>query len=318
MTMRFVPIQWLSVVLLFLTAAPGVVRADEPASKLSFVYATKRYGGGDLVLRPLVGRTITRLTQPDQQIMEPAVSPDGKRIAYTSYRSGQAQIFVADINLSNEIEITKSDKFSRSPMWSPDGKWLVYTGFVDGNQEVLIISNDGAGTLRQLTADRAFDSDPCWSADGETIAFTSNRSGAFRLYTSRTDGGVAHDLLGTDLVACVYPCYSPDGKTIAFGGRGTNGTVQVFTVGAAGNDLKQITPDTTRQCSYATWSPDGRYISYVRFDRWPNAQAPKQDIADDKLAGDLMLYDTQAQLHTQLTAAEGPIWGPRASWLPLP
>lgn len=291
--------------------------AQELESKLSFIYATKRYGGGDLCLRPLLGRNLTRLTQPDLYCVEPAVSPDGKQIAYTSYRGGTAQLFIANLDLTNERPVSIGGQFARSPAWSPDGTSLVYAGFQNGNYDLMIVSADGQ-TTRPLTNDAAFDSDPAWSPDGQTIAFTSNRTNAFRLYTISPDGANLRDLLGSDLVACVYPAFSPDGQTIAFGGRGSNGTVQLCTVDKDGNGLTQITPDSANHCSYPAFSPDGRYLAYVRFKRWPNAQVPNQDIADDKLAGDLMLFDTQTKQHTQLTAAEGPIWGPRATWLPLP
>lgn len=289
--------------------------AQEAESKLSFIYATKRYGGGDLCLRPLLGRSVSRLTQPDLYCVEPAVSPDGKRIAYTSYRSGMAQIFIADIDLTDEVQVS-GGQFARSPAWSPDGASLVFAGRQNGNDDLTIVSSDGQNA-RQITNDAATDSDPAWSPDGQTIAFTSNRSGAFRLYTTTPDGANLRDLLGVDLVACVYPAFSPDGERIAFGGRGSNGSVQLCTVDKNGNGLTQVTPDGNKACSYPAWSPDGRYIAYVRFARWPNAQAPHQDPMDDKLGGDLMLYDTQTKRHTQLTAAEGPIWGPRATWLPL-
>jgi Tol biopolymer transport system component len=291
--------------------------AQEVESKLSFIYSTKRFGGGDLCSRPLLSGSITRLTLPDMYCVEPAVSPDGQRIAYTSYRGGTAQIFVSKIDLTEERPLSNGAQFARTPAWSPDGASLVYATFNNDNYDLFITSADGQQT-RALTTDAAFDSDPAWSPDGDLIAFTSNRTGAFRLYTMKPDGAELRDLLGIDLVACVYPAFSPDGETIAFGGRGSNGTVQLCTVDKNGNGLTQITPDSRIACSYPAWSPDGRYISYVRFERWPNAQQPNRDPADDNLAGDLMLYDTQTKKHTQLTSAEGPIWGPRASWLPLP
>jgi len=293
------------------------VAAQDVESKLSFVYATKRFGGGDLCSRPVFAGTVTRLTQPDLYCVEPAASPDGKRIAYTSYRGGVAQIFVANVDMTEERPLSNPGQFARSPSWSPDGASLVYTSFLNGNYELVITSADGQNT-RQLTNDAAFDSDPAWSPDGKTIAFTSNRTGVFRLYTMTADGANLRDLLGVDLVASVYPAFSPDGQTIAFGGRGANGNVQVCTVDKDGNGLTQLTPDSALHCSYPAFSPDGRYLAYVRFKGWPNAQGPNQNPVDDKLAGDLMLYDMQTKRHTQLTAAEGPIWGPRASWLPLP
>lgn len=298
-----------------LTSASSIpASAQDAASKLSFIYPTKRYAGGDLALRPLVGRSLTRLAPSGNFITEPAVSPDGTHIVYTQFQGGNSQIWVANVDMSNAIMLANSQS-DRNPCWTPDGKSIVFSTFANG-YDIAIRGLDGAGPVL-LTNDPGFDSDPCVSPDGQTIAFTSNRTGFFRLYLMDIHGQALRDLLGIDLVASVYPCFSPDGKTIAFGGRGSNGTVQLFTVGADGNGLTQITPDAQRQCSYASWSPDGRYIMYVRFDRWPNTTGPGMDAADDRLGGDLMLYDTETKQHTQLTAAEGPMWGPRASWLPL-
>ncbi len=306
----------LSLALLVATlAAPLPLRAQEAASKLSFVYATKRYAASDLVSRPLIGRSVTRLTQPDSFCLEPAISADGKRIAYTLFQGGASQIWVANIDMSNPVCIAGGHA-DRNPCWNPAGDAVIYTTFNNGNYDIAMRGLDGSGPVL-LTNDSNFDSDPSVSPDGTTIAFTSNRTGFFRLYLMNMNGQALRDLLGVDLVASVYPCFSPDSKSIAFGGRSSNGTVQLFTVGVDGNGLTQITPESTRQCSYASWSPDGRYIAYVRFERWPNSVGPNQDPADDKLGGDIMLYDTETKQHTQLTAAEGPMWGPRPAWLPL-
>lgn len=302
---------WLS-----LSVPPAEILAQDVASRLSFLYATKRYGGSDLALRPLIGRTVSRLTPADSFCLEPAWSPDGKRIAYTVFQNGTSQIYVANADLSNPVRLSNGAQADRCPAWNPSSDAIVFTTFVNGNYEIAIRGIDGSG-LVQLTNDPKFDSDPCMSPDGLTIAFTSNRTGFFRLYLMNSTGQGLRDLLGVDLVASVYPAFSPDGKTIAFGGRSSNGTVQLFTVGTDGNGLTQITPDAVRHCSYASWSPDGRYIAYVRFDRWPDSAGPSQNLSDDKLAGDLMLYDTETKRHTQLTAAEGPMWGPRAAWQPL-
>jgi Tol biopolymer transport system component len=83
-----------------------------------------------------------------------------------------------------------------------------------------------------------------------------------------------------------------------------------------GEGLEQLTHDD-KQCSFASWSPDGQYIAYVRFERWPGGYSPVGPNADTNCPpGDLMLYDALSGEHRMLIGDVLPMYGPRPSWMP--
>src|SRR5262249_55115565 len=133
----------------------------------------------------------------------------------------------------------------------------------DGNQEIYVMDADGKNPSN-LTQNEVFDADPAWSPDGKQIAFASSRKGVIHLFVMGPDGSGQQELLDMDLFGWVYPAWSPDGKRIAAGGRTEIGTTQVLLVDLDGGPVKPITRGPTLS-SYATWSPDGRYLAYVHF-----------------------------------------------------
>ncbi len=119
----------------------------------------------------------------------PRWSPDGRSIAYTSYRRGGANLFISNIFQGTLDEVTKGDKVGENwlPAWSPDGTKLAFSSTRDGNPEIYVVNRDGSG-LRRLTNNPSIDITPTWSPSGTQIAFTSDRSGSPQIYVVGADG----------------------------------------------------------------------------------------------------------------------------------
>jgi TolB protein len=115
-------------------------------------------------------------------------SPDGRSIAYTSYRRGAPKIFISNIYQGTLEEPTK-DSAGQSwlPAWSPDGTRIAFSSTRDGNSEIYVANRDGSN-VRRLTNSPAIDSTPTWSPTGTQIAFTSDRTGAPQIYIVGVDG----------------------------------------------------------------------------------------------------------------------------------
>jgi Tol biopolymer transport system component len=123
------------------------------------------------------GSNVIRLTHAAGIDEQPAWSPDGHRIAFTSNRGGTAEIYVMDANGTNVVQLTKGNQsaFSVLPAWSPDGGRIAHSSNRDGDVEIYVMNPDGSDVV-QLTTGGGMTM-PAWSPDGRRIAFASDRDG---------------------------------------------------------------------------------------------------------------------------------------------
>ena len=121
------------------------------------------------------------LLKSSEPIISPAWSPDSKRIAYVSFETGMAKVFIQDIGTGERELVLLNNNQISSPAWSPDGKLLSLTLYQDGNAEIYIL-NLLNKNLTRLTKHYSIDTESSWSPKGTKILFTSGRSGAPQLY----------------------------------------------------------------------------------------------------------------------------------------
>ena len=129
-------------------------------------------------------------------------SPDGKKIAFSSNRSGPREIWVCDADGGNALQVTHfGGPITGTARWSPDGQWIAFDSRPRGTPEVFVIRAEGSG-LRRLT-DRPDDDEktnrrgmwqPAWSADGKWIYFSSDSKGRFEIWRMPWTGGPAEQV----------------------------------------------------------------------------------------------------------------------------
>jgi Tol biopolymer transport system component/DNA-binding winged helix-turn-helix (wHTH) protein len=144
---------------------------------------------------------------------DPQFSPDGKRIGFTSDRSGTMQVWVCSHDGSNALQLTSlPGSGAQLSAWSPDGRSIAFNSAVRGNWDIYVVPADG-GVPRRLTAEGSDDSGPSWSRDGRSVYFGSNRTGRFEVWKVPSGGGTAVQVTRN---GGYKPVESGDGKFVYY------------------------------------------------------------------------------------------------------
>lgn len=196
----------------------------------------------------------------------PALSPDGNRLAYVSYRSGFPNVVVRGVD-GLIIGSTQFKGTTTSPSVAPDGR-LVFSSSKDGDSMELFIANEDGSGARKITRGRSVNISPRWNPKtGREIAFVSDRGGSPQIYIIGADGTNERPLLslGGQMDS---PSWSPDGRFIAFTWDGGGGGFHIYLADVASGQVLRLTREGRNE--NPTWSPDSRHIAFQsnRSGRW--------------------------------------------------
>ena len=187
-----------------------------------------------------------------------AWSPDGRRTAFNSDRTGEMNLWLRDS--SGEVrQITSGPGGDYQPTWSPDGSALVFFSARGGNTDVWRIGL-GDSTLARLTDDPALDTNPFYSPDGKHIAFVSDRSGRSEVWLMNADGSGQRQLAS---VGCWghFLVWTGDGRAVVFRGE-RDRQIQIFRVDIASGELTTLPP--VMSGGHMSFSPSQSLIMDVR------------------------------------------------------
>lgn len=127
---------------------------------------------------------------------QPALSPDGQRMAFVSTRSGDVALWVARHDGTQALRLVGGGGYIGAPHWSPDGETLVFEWQNNDQADIYRIHAEG-GTPRALTSDVAYDLAPRWTPDGNWVVLGSDRSGDWNIWKVRADGDSLHQVTTT-------------------------------------------------------------------------------------------------------------------------
>jgi TolB protein len=195
----------------------------------------------------------------------PAVSPDGSKIAFTSWVHGNPAIFVFSVDPVRDLRFynQRGASVTASPSFTPDGKQIVFVSSVAGCCGVFIANLDGSN-VHPITSSRSNDAEPKVNPKtGSELAFSSGRSGPEQLYRMNIDGTDAERLTdGTGEAS--NPSWQPDGQFLAYAWtRGyMAGAFNIFIMNVARRDYQQLTHGEGKN-ENPSWAPDGKHIVFM-------------------------------------------------------
>jgi len=206
------------------------------------------------------GANPRRITTNRQLNITPVWSPDARAIAYTSYRRGYPDIFVALIYQGLQQEPTKGVGQNMLPMYSPDGTRIAFMSNREGNPEIYVMNVDGSN-VRRVTNHPAIDVTPTWSPTGTQIAFTSDRAGSPQIYIVGADGLNLRRLTTTESYAD-RPTWSPAPfNELAFAARtGPGYDIRFYDLATGATRQLTFGEGTNESPAY---SPNGRHVAFT-------------------------------------------------------
>lgn len=170
----------------------------------------------------------------------PQFSPDGRRVAFQSDRSGEDEVWTCDAEGGADGTSCQQLTFFEgsqcgTPRWSPDGRWIALDSRLEGATQIYVIASDG-GKPRRVTGGSAQNQLPSWSHDGKWIYFESDRSGQWRIWKTPVAGGSAVQV--TRDVGVAFE--SADGANLYI--ASTNGAGPLFNMPVAGGPEVPVAP----------------------------------------------------------------------------
>jgi len=227
-------------------------------------FVSNRSGHKEIWAMDPDGKNQRQITHFNSDSIEPVSSPDGAKIAFTSYAHLTPGIFVFSVDPVRDLRFyNQSASVNSSPSFAPDGKQIIYSSSAGRCCRIFIANLDGKD-FRAISSLSSIDTEPKINPKtGSEIVFTSGRSGPQQIYKMNMDGADVERLSdGTGEAG--NPSWHPDGQIIAYSWtRGFSaGAWNIFTMDVANKRYVQLTHGEGKN-EHPSWAPDGVHLVFA-------------------------------------------------------
>lgn len=209
----------------------------------------------------------TNVSENELDDREPAISHDGKRIAYSSQTTMGFNLVVKSLLGGERQALTDGPATDGGPRWSPDDSRIALYTFRDQRQQLLWVIDADGGEPEPVLGERDPNSDcivgfPGGWLDEERILFRGSNGviDALQICSVLVDGSGLSIISSKDDVLDYYPALSPDGERIAFT-KIDDGDAEIYVMDVDGSNVRRLT-DNPATDEYPAWSADGEWIAF--------------------------------------------------------
>jgi Tol biopolymer transport system component len=244
----------------------ALVSSASPAGRTStltglIAFESTRTGNSDIWIAKPDGTGLTNLTKtPRLQESTPALSPDGRRIAFVRSSGERYRLWVMNVDGSGQRTLGASKGSDLNPVWSPSGDRVAFATLVGRNWDVWVTTDSGLRT--QLTTDAAAEVDISWEPSGRRLVVDRITKGTSDLWRVSVPDGKLDQLTRTPRVAELNPAWSPKGDRIAYDAA-VGGAYDLFTLELESGRVVRITRDAADDGD-PVWAPDASTLAYRR------------------------------------------------------